>query len=245
MRKGGKTYLVKIREIVSRIETEEAVVIEKGAHIIADSIERGGLVHVFGTGHSHIFAEEAFFRAGGLACINPVLEPSLMLHAGAVKSSMLENQSGLARIVFEHFDPQPPDSLLLFSNSGVNAVPLEFALLARDRGIPIVGIGSRQYIDYLKREKGKQSIMELCDVFIDNKSEVGDASIEIENIGEKIGPTSTLAGVLILHLLFIEAASELMRKGFMPPVFVSGNLPKGKEKNRELIQRYRKLVRLL
>ena len=245
MKVASTAYLAKIREIISRIETEEKASIAEGARMLARSIENGGLIHVFGTGHSHIFAEEAFFRAGGLACINPVLEPSLMLHTGAVKSSVLENQSGFAKAVFEHFDPQPPDSLVLFSNSGVNAVPVEFALLARARGVPTIGIGSKRYITYLKREKGKQSIMEFCDVFIDNKGEVGDASVEVEELGEKIGPTSTIAGVLILQLLLIETVSELVEKQVIPPIFVSGNLPGGKEKNRELIQRYRKLVRML
>ena len=245
MKAESAAYVAKIREIISRIETEEKASIAEGARMLARSIESGGLIHVFGTGHSHIFAEEAFFRAGGLACINPVLEPSLMLHTGAVKSSVLENQSGFAKAVFEHFDPQPPDSLVLFSNSGVNAVPVEFALLARARGIPTIGIGSKRYITYLKQEKGKQSITEFCDVFIDNKGEVGDASVEVEALGEKIGPTSTIAGVLILQLLLIETVSELVEKQVIPPIFVSGNLPGGKEKNRELIQRYRKLVRML
>ena len=74
---------------------------------------------------------------------------------------------------------------------------------------------------------------------------MGDASVEVEELGEKIGPTSTIAGVLILQLLLIETVSELVEKQVIPPIFVSGNLPGGKEKNRELIQRYRKLVRML
>ncbi len=241
----GKLYLVIVRRILERIEEEEGANIEKGASILAQTIENAGLVHVFGTGHSHIFAEEAFFRAGGLACVNPMLEPSLMLHAGAMKSSVLENCNGIAGAVLDHFDPHPSDALLLFSNSGVNAVPVEVAILAKKRGIPVIAVGSRKYIEYLKETTGKQSIMEHCDVFIDNKGEIGDASVEISELGSKVGPTSTVAGIVIMHLLFIGAVSKLIGKNFYPPIFVSGNFPGGKEKNRKLVQQYRSLVKML
>lgn len=238
-------FLTKIVEITERIREEEKENLEKASKHLAQSIREGGLIHVFGTGHSHILAEEAFFRAGGLACVNPMLEPSLMLHAGAVKSSVLEDQSGLAEAIFEHFGPKPPDSLLLFSNSGVNAVPLEMAMLARKRGVVVIGIGSRKYIEYLKKQKNRESIIEHCNVFIDNKGEIGDACIEVGGSGQRIGPTSTIAGALILHLLFIETVSQLVEEGFPLPIFVSGNLPGGKERNRELIKKYRKFVRML
>lgn len=241
----SKLYLAKIREILERIEEEERANLEKGASILAQTIENAGLIHVFGTGHSHIFAEEAFFRAGGLACVSPMLEPSLMLHTGAMKSSVLENCNGIAGAILDHFDPRPSDTLLLFSNSGVNAVPVEMAILAKKRGIPVIAVGSRKYIEYLKETTGKQSIMEYCDVFIDNKGEVGDASVEINELGVKVGPTSTVAGVVILQLLFVETVSKLVEKNFYPPIFVSGNFPGGKEKNWKLVQQYRSLVRML
>lgn len=238
-------FLEKVKGILTRIRDEEREGIEKGAELLARSIREGGLIHVFGTGHSHIMAEEAFFRAGGLACVNPMLEPSLMLHTGAVKSSTLEDRGGLAEAVLEHFAPKPPDSLILFSNSGVNAVPLEMAVLSRQRGIAVIGVGSRKYIEYLKKEKHRESIIEYCDVFIDNKGDIGDACIELDEVGQRIGPTSTIAGAFILHLLFIEAVARLVEEGFPVPLFVSGNLPSGKERNRILIERYRTIVRML
>ncbi|WP_427366459.1 sugar isomerase domain-containing protein [Candidatus Caldatribacterium saccharofermentans] len=238
-------FLAKVREIIARIEEEERGNIEKGAEFLARSIREGGLIHVFGTGHSHIFAEEAFFRAGGLACINPMLEPSLMLHTGAVKSSILEDRGGIAEVIFEHFGPKPPDSLVLFSNSGVNSVPVEMAMLAKKRGISVIGVGSKRYIEYLKKEKNRESIMEYCDVFIDNKGEIGDACVELGGSMQRIGPTSTIAGALILHLLVIETALRLAEEGFPPPIFVSGNLPGGKEANRKLIEQYRQFIRML
>lgn len=245
MDKKWELYTTKIRKIIDEIEKEEIENIEKAAEVLAQTIINNGLIHVFGTGHSHIPSEEAFFRAGSLACVNPMLEPSLMLHSGAVKSSVLENQSGFARAIFEHFNPQPSDVLILFSNSGVNAVPVEMAELVHRKGITLIGIGSKKYIEYLKKERKSNSIIEYCDFFIDNKGEVGDACIEVKGLEQKIAPTSTISGVLILQLLFTTAVFKVIEKGFLPPIFVSGNLPEGKERNKELINKYRKVVRML
>ncbi|MEM4676139.1 MAG: SIS domain-containing protein [Nitrososphaerota archaeon] len=245
MREPCNRFLAKVKGIIEKIGIEEQENIERGAQILARSIRKGGLIHIFGTGHSHIMAEEAFFRAGGLACVNPMLEPSLMLHAGAVKSSALEDQGGLAEAILEHFAPKPPDSLLLFSNSGVNIVPLEMASLAKQKGVSVIGIGSKRYIEYLSRERQRRSIIEYCDVFIDNKGDIGDACVEIDGLRQRVAPTSTIAGALILHLLLTEAIAQLVEEGFSPPIFVSGNLPGGKEKNREIIERYRTIIRML
>ncbi len=245
MVKACRAYLSKVREIIERIEAEEGANIEKGAVLLAYSVENGGLIHIFGTGHSHLFAEEAFFRAGGLACISPMLEPSLMLHTGALKSSILENCEDLVEALFEHFRPSPPDSFILFSNSGVSPAALRAVTLAKERGVPSIGVGSKRYIEYLKGKRNCESIMEYCDVFIDNKGEIGDACVEVEGLGGKMAPTSTVAGTLVLHLLLIETVSLLLKRGFVPPVFVSNHLPGGKERNEKVISHYRGRVKML
>ena len=169
-----------------------------------------------------------------------------MLHAGAAKSSLLENKPGIAEVIFDHFQPVPPDSMIIFSNSGVNSVPLQMASIAKERGIPLIGVGSKAYSQYLAERKKCKSISEYCDVFIDNKGKIGDACIEVSGLTQKIAPTSTVIGAFILNLLFVESVAKLVNESnFVPPVFVSGNLPGGKERNRELIKHYRKLVRML
>lgn len=245
MVEASRTYLSKVREIVTKIELEEGTNIERGANLLAQSVEKGGLVHIFGAGHSHVFAEEAFFRAGGLACVNPMLEPSLMLHTGALKSSMLENCEELVEALFEHFQLNSPDALILFSNSGVSPVALRAVTLAKERGIVSIGVGSRKYIEYLRSKRDCKSIMEHCDVFIDNKGEIGDACVEVEGLQGRMAPTSTIAGAVILHLLLIETVSLLLRDGFIPPVLVSNHLPGGKKRNEEVISRYRGRIKML
>jgi uncharacterized phosphosugar-binding protein len=136
--------------------------------------------------------------------------------------------------------------MIIFSNSGVNYVPLQMASIARERGIPLIGIGSKAYSQYLAEKRNCKSISEYCDVFIDNKGEIGDACIEISGLPQKIAPTSTVIGTFVLNLLLVESIAKLLKESnVVPPVFVSGNLPGGKEKNRELIEHYRRLVKML
>ena len=136
------SYYEEVNDQLKEIVNTEKEKMSKASLQIVQSIANQGLVHIFGTGHSHMFGEEAFYRAGGLACINPILEPSLMLHTGAMKSSALEDLEGFAEKIFNHVQPEKSDIFVIFSNSGVNYVPVEMAkrlripnshLLALDR----------------------------------------------------------------------------------------------------------------
>ncbi|MBP8933992.1 MAG: SIS domain-containing protein [Candidatus Atribacteria bacterium] len=210
------------------------------------SIANTGLVHIFGTGHSHIFGEEAFYRAGGLACINPILEPSLMLHAGAMKSSALEDLEVYADKIFNHIQPEKSDIFIIFSNSGVNHVPVEMAQKVKEFQLPLIGIGSKKYSDFLKNTKNRRSLSDFSDIFIDNHTEIGDAALSISGLEQKIAPTSTVCGTFILNLILANVSLWLIQqKNIIPPIFISGNLPDGKKKNTDLYHQYRKRVRSL
>ncbi|MCX6090661.1 MAG: SIS domain-containing protein [Candidatus Atribacteria bacterium] len=240
------TYYENVCRQLDEIVKQDRENIQKAVLIMVDAMKEGGLIHIFGTGHSHIFSEEAFYRAGGLACINPVLEPSLMLHAGAMKSSALEDLDGYAEKLYHHLQPESRDAFILFSNSGVNLVPFQMSKIVQENGIPIIAVGSRKYIEYLKNTKKRESIMENCTVFIDNHSEIGDASIPIPDSDLKMAPTSTLTGVFILNLILVNAATHLLQNEHItPPVFISGNLPEGKMRNKKIFDQFRTRVRFL
>jgi uncharacterized phosphosugar-binding protein len=148
MRGGGvfsQKYLEKLGMLLQKaIETQWRVIKEAG-ELVAEAIVQGGILHVFGVGHSHMLAEEAFFRAGGLAAVNAIFEPSLMLHEGVLKSARLENLTGFAQILLDHYEVKEKDVLLLISNSGVNAVPVEMAIEAKRRNVPTIAITSVRY----------------------------------------------------------------------------------------------------
>jgi len=240
------SYYEKIQNQLKDIVTYENDKMKRASIMIAQTISNEGLIHIFGTGHSHIFGEEAFYRAGGLACVNPILEPSLMLHAGAMKSSALEDLDGYAEKIFNHIQPDRSDIFIIFSNSGVNYVPVQMAIKVKEAGIPLIGIGSKKYSEYLKTNKNRTSLSDISDIFIDNYAEIGDASLTIPGLDQKIAPTSTVAGTLILNLILANASLYLVNQEKMfPPIFVSGNLPEGKKRNNVLSNQYRKRVRIL
>ena len=113
----GRRYLDRARELVARLATDEWPAIDAAAALVADSIAAGGTLHAFGTGHSHLMAEELFYRAGGLVRVRPLLFEGVMLHAGAELSTRLERLRGLAAALFEEQRMTPGDVLTSASSS--------------------------------------------------------------------------------------------------------------------------------
>lgn len=213
--------------------------------MVADTVLREGLIHVFGTGHSHIMAEEMFYRAGGLAGINPILVGPLMLHESAIDSTRLERLSGLASEIFAGLAVSPHDTLIVASNSGGNPVSAGLARLCADAGARVVAVVSRRHAAYSQRQSKDESLEEIADVVIDNHGLVGDAGVEIPGLGHKVGPTSTAAGAVIVNAVVAEAVERLVVAGAPVDVFMSANVEGGDEHNQVLLDRYREVVRSL
>ena len=223
-------YLSKIMAILERIETEEAVALDRASSAVADVICRDRLVHVFGCGHSHLAALDAFYRAGGLACVSPVLDVDLMLHDGAAKSSRLEKTSGIAAEVYRRHGVGPGDLFVVISASGKNAAPVEMLRTAKAAGVQTVAISSSAY-----REHGAV-LLDEADIPIDCKVPHGDAVIEVG--AAKMGGLSTYASLFILNSILIEGAQKARARGVEPPIYASGNVEGGTARNVALEERY-------
>lgn len=235
-------YLGEVAAIIEAIIESETPNISRAAGHIADTIGAGGLVHVFGTGHSHMLGLEMFYRAGGLAAINPILVEPLMLHAGARRSTRFERLPGLAEVIAADEPLNAGDVLIAASNSGGNQVCLELARLARERGLTVVAIVSRTHAASGNSRHSGQ-LIELADVVIDNHGTAGDAALTIE--GMRVGPTSTIAGAAIVHAITVEAVATLAGRGVEVDAFTSSNLVGGDDTNDEIVRRYRGRVRSL
>jgi uncharacterized phosphosugar-binding protein len=138
---------------MDRIVVREAKGIEAAAQRCAEVIAQGGILHTFGTAHSSHHVAETFYRAGGLACVNAILEPSLSVHAGALVSTWTERQLGLARLVLDRYDLRSGEPMIIFSVSGINGVPVEVAAESRSRGLWVVAITSRSYCQAATKER--------------------------------------------------------------------------------------------
>ena len=223
-------YLDKITGILGRIEAEESGALERAAEAVADVICRDGLVHVFGCGHSHLAALDTFYRAGGLACVSPVLDEDLMLHDGAAKSSRMEKMSGIASEAFRRQGVKAGDVVVVISASGKNAAPVEMLRAAKAAGVTTVAISSSAY-----RAHGAV-LLDEADVPIDCKVPYGDAVIDVG--AAKMGGLSTYASLFILNSILIEGAKRAEARGVTPPIYVSGNVEGGAAKNAALEERY-------
>ena len=241
----GQRYLTGVIGLLQDLSAEQWTAIRMAAERVAETVAGGGLVHAFGTGHSHMLAEELFYRAGGLAAVNPILVESLMLHGGAENSTRLERQSGLAPSIFAGLQIREGDTLIVASNSGGNAVCDELTQLFRDAGAHIVAILSRRHAHQSSLEGMGPRLIDLADVVIDNHGAVGDASVDIDGLAPRVGPTSTVIGTAIVNAIVSEAVEILIGRENVVEVFSSSNVAGGDAANAGLVARYRKVVRAL
>lgn len=242
----NKTYLNIIREQMDKLEQTQEQAIDAVAKVCADAIQAGGLLYFFGTGHAHMLCEEPFYRAGGMACVSPILEPSLMLHQGGAKSSALERLPELGSTVVAESGVGEKDVLFLISNSGRNSVPIDGALEGKKRGATTVAITSMAHSSAVtSRHPSGKRLFEVCDYVLDNCGVYGDACIELPGLTQAISPTSTVLGAALINLVMTETVRLLLERGVTPPVFASANTDQGDKANKAVIAEYKKRIRIL
>lgn len=237
-------YYEKLMAKLQHALTTQREILETCAREIARCVDAGGIVHVFGTGHSHMLSEEMFYRAGGLAPVNAILEPALMLHQAAEMGTQLERMEGIAEYVFRRQDVRADDVLIACSNSGRNAAPIEMAMLARKHGAFTIGIGSSAYVEVSSRHSKGIKMADVVDAYLDNESDVGDASVPIGDSGLRVGATSTIVGAALLNDIVVRVAQILHEAGRELPFFISANGPSNQDDyNESLTKRFRARVR--
>jgi uncharacterized phosphosugar-binding protein len=239
-------YLRRVTAILELAGSAEAPTLARAAGAIADRLAAGGMIHTFGTGHSHMLAEEIFYRAGGLARVDPLLVDTLMLHRSAAASTELERRPGLAAALLEDHPMDPGDVLIVVSNSGGNTVAVELAGLARERGVLVLAVTSLGHAySALAREVPGPRLPEVADIVLDTHGVPGDAVQPIPGLEQLVGPTSTVVGAALLQALVVEVVTTLVQRGVDPEVLASSNTRGGDDHNAELLARYRDRVRSL
>lgn len=234
-----------LHTMLQQVEETQTEAIQAAGRLLANCLARDGLIHVFGTGHSHLLAEEIFFRAGGLAAVNPIFDSGLMLHESALTSTDLERLEGYAAIVLSRYTFSPHDIIIIVSNSGRNAGPIEAAMEARRREIPVIAVTALAYSkSSVSRHSSGKRLFELADVVLDNCGMPGDGAVQVDGLSERICPTSTIMGAALLHAVIYEAVSILLAQGIQPGIIRSANLDSDQD-SRDLLLAFRKRVRHL
>ncbi|MEV8252692.1 SIS domain-containing protein [Rhodoglobus sp. NPDC076762] len=231
-------YLQHASELIARLKSTEGTNILSAARIIADALIARRTVHIFGTGHSHLLAEEVFYRAGGLVNVSPLLFEGLMLHASAPLSTSLERLPGLAEALLRDHPIAADDVLIVASNSGSNAVTSELVQQVMAQGTAVIAITSLTHATSPQaRPTALPRIHELATVVIDNGGVVGDAAVDIAGLGSRVSATSTVVGAAILNAVMAEAIQLSVDAGVVPDIYESSNTASGDVSNHKFTGR--------
>jgi uncharacterized phosphosugar-binding protein len=240
-------YIDGLQGVLERIKREQRSNIEDAGRLVADALSAGGIIHTFGTGHSHLIADEAFFRAGGIAAVNPILHERVIFLKGALESTRTEQEKGFARSLVEREDIRAEDVSIIISNSGRNAAPIEMALEMKARSVKVIAITNLEQsrLSTSRHSSGKK-LYQLADISIDNCVPAGDALLTLPGLTSRIGPSSTVAGAAIINSIIIAAVVELLRRGEQVPVLPSANIEGVSEQTLSVIlSRYKGRIRYL
>jgi uncharacterized phosphosugar-binding protein len=251
MKKITEQYLTVVSEIIQKIAHEEQESIDKAADVLADFVMQDKLINVFGPGgHSNLAAEEVLWRAGGLACVNPILDPGTSLFFGAKRSNYVERTPGYAKAVLDTYGVHKGDVLVIVNAYGINSVTIDSALECRERGVVSIAITSKSFGEHVpkgaaSRHPSGKNLHQVADMYINSHLPLGDSVVELEGIPQKMGPTSTYANAFAINLLMMATAQKLVQRQVRPPVWTSANLPEGDSLNKEYEEKYGYRVRHL
>lgn len=237
----AESYLDAVSELITEIKETQLDEIKEVANLVESAIINEKLVYLFGAGHSSILTIECFARAGGLLNMQPMLDAGLDFGDGASRQGGFERLPGYAKCMIPDYDIGEGDVVIIISNSGRNPAPVEMALEAKKLGAVVVGITSFEHTkNVTSNDPSGKKLIDIADIVIDNGCPPGDALIEFPNLLPRVGPGSTVAGAAILNSIVTQAAANLLEKGIIPPVALSGNLPEAKEYNKKIFEKREK-----
>lgn len=214
--------------------------LDRAASLCAEAIAAGGLVHLFGTGHSRMSVEEMFPRYGSFPGFNPIVELSTTFHTQVVgangqrQAMFIERVEGLAEVILSNFHLSAPDAMMVFSTSGVTANPIEMAMGAQARGLPVIAVTAvEQSQAAVSGHSTGSRLLDHADVVIDLGTPIGDALVSIAGLVTPVGPGSSVVGVAVVNEVKVRTAALLISRNAMPPVLTSGSLV-GREESARL-----------
>ncbi len=244
-------YFENLLENFKKVNETQSENIKAAAKLMTDAIADDRLINVYGGGgHTTLCMGEMFFRAGGLSCINPIMETGLSVFNQALKYLELERTVNYGSAIMKYYDLQKDDVLIIFHNIGINPATIDAAEEAKKRGAKIIAISSTAWQtempeDHFIRHPSKKNLFDYADVCIEDFNPVGDAVVTVPGLETPIAPVSNIIDFYIAHLLEIETVKQCIDRGITPPVWSSANTPGGDEKNAKYLEKYKPRIKML
>ena len=236
-----QNYYDRIGEILAEVFDKESDNMEKAAAILAAANEEGRAIFGFGCNHAGLITLELFYRTGGMVTVNPIRAPGMMLELSPpIMTSEMERIGGYGRIILNNEPAKAGDVLIIHSVSGRNAVTIDMAEAARDKGMTVIVVTNMNTATIVtSRHPSGKMLHDFADVLIDNHGDLGDATIQLEGFAQKLASSSTVVGAAILNAVTARASEILWSKGIKPPVFMSGNIDGGDAYNKAVIEEHK------
>ena len=235
-------YQSNINAILNNIVEKEVQSINKASDLLSKAYVEDRLIHVFGAGgHSSIAAMEIFWRAGGLTRINAMFPVGTNIITSNPTTAKI---TGLAPYILNFYEVGECDPLILVNFYGLNAISVDVAMEAKQRGIVLITVNSHGFAtkvpeDFKWRHPSKKNIHDIADVAVDNHVPYPDAVLAVEGIEEAITPTATIATCFTLNCIMSETIRKIVAYGVKPEIWISNNIPGCDEHNGSLIEKYR------
>ncbi len=203
--------------------------IQQAARLCADALARGGVVHIFDSGH--MVSSELINRAGGLVAFSPLTFGLNVTNT--VKTRVdVPADSALSFSYIEHVfqtnQLRTGDVLIVGSVSGKTSNVIELALQAKAHGLTVIALTAPAYSSKLVSEhpSGKR-LFEVADLVLDNHAPYGDAMLEVEGLDYPVCPASGIGAAIVLWAMTAALIEEMLARGLKPTVFPSVNRPDG------------------
>ncbi|MEA4930962.1 MAG: sugar isomerase domain-containing protein [Anaerolineaceae bacterium] len=241
--KAWQNYFEIMKGVVEKAQISQGDAIIAASDVLAECTIQGGIIHLFGSGHSGLITEDVFWRAATLANVHAIFESSVAGINEITKTSKIEKLEGIGNIIVAYNRVAPPDVMICISNSGNNAVTIDVAIAARNLGVKVIAITNPTYADELTthHSSGKK-LKDVADLVIDNCSLYGDAAVELPGFPQKVGATSTIPVAFILPALLVQTCENVLAAGHTPDVYYNGHLAyedtRIKEHNDNLVDKY-------
>ncbi|MFP4078281.1 MAG: sugar isomerase domain-containing protein [Candidatus Izemoplasmataceae bacterium] len=239
-----RSYFHHIQSLLDTVLKHESTAIEKAVDMLYDATVNKRNIFVFGASHAGILSQELTYRAGGMATMNPVHSPGLMLDVKPVTfTSKMERLEGFGTLIADKTPIQKDDVIITHSVSGRNTVMIDFVDAAKKRGAKIIALTNLTYSKEVEsRHPSGKRLFELADLVIDNHGDKGDAAMKFEGMDQKVAPTSTVVGATIVNSMVTGLTQKLLDNGKDVPVLYSANLDGGDEHNQKIFEMYKKNI---
>lgn len=246
MSKALRQYYEQIRCKLAQLE-QQTETIKRAATVMTETVLAERNLFVFGASHAGILAEEMSYRAGGLAIVNPLFTPALMLNVRPLTlTSAVENVENLGKVLIEQSPLEAGDTLLIHSVSGRNAITIDVALAAQEKGAKVIAITSLATAARVSsRHSSGKLLVDIADIIIDNQCEYGDAAVSLPGLAQKAAPLSTIMGATIANSLVLHICELMLEQQRSPPILASANIDGNQQINQDILDAYRSQIHYL